>query len=539
MMKSHHEEIRREVEQRRFEVNTNLLRIYNYYRVFVGLALLAVFMTSLMGSRLGGLSPTAFLWSTLAYIAINLATAVAVQFLPRRFIQGQTTGAVLVVFDILALTWLTYLSGGVASGLGLLILVSVSTGSIIVTSRATAVLAATASIAVLYEEFYLSLTAPALHDDYFQAGVLGVFYFAFSLSIHHLARRIREDDLRAMTQAAELADLERLNRQIVQSMRTGIIVVDSENRARMMNQSAKALLGLAGDEELTRLPEPLEERLEDWREDSRLRAPPFQVETDTPEVRANFSAVRAGGDVTIFLEDTSELQQQAQQLKLAGLGRLSANIAHEIRNPLGAISHAAQLLRESQNLDEGETRLTQIIHNHCQRMNGVIENVLEMSRRSPSAPVRLRLKDLLEEFADSFREAVNDAIIDIDVMPEDTEIRVDRSQMSQVLTNLAGNGIRYSYEATGKPFVRLEGGIDPRTDRPYLNVIDRGPGVPNDQVANLFEAFHTTERAGTGLGLYISKELCETNQARLSYSRHADGGSCFRIAFAHPDRITA
>jgi two-component system sensor histidine kinase PilS (NtrC family) len=539
MMKSHHEEIRREVEQRRFEVNTNLLRIYNYYRVFVGLALLAVFMTSLMGSRLGGLNPTAFLWSTLAYIAINLATAVAVQFLPRRFIQGQTTGAVLVVFDILALTWLTYLSGGVASGLGLLILVSVSTGSIIVTSRATAVLAATASIAVLYEEFYLSLTAPALHDDYFQAGVLGVFYFAFSLSIHHLARRIREDDLRAMTQAAELADLERLNRQIVQSMRTGIIVVDSENRARMMNQSAKALLGLAGDEELTRLPEPLEERLEDWREDSRLRAPPFQVETDTPEVRANFSAVRAGGDVTIFLEDTSELQQQAQQLKLAGLGRLSANIAHEIRNPLGAISHAAQLLRESQNLDEGETRLTQIIHNHCQRMNGVIENVLEMSRRSPSAPVRLRLKDLLEEFADSFREAVNDAIIDIDVMPEDTEIRVDRSQMSQVLTNLAGNGIRYSYEATGKPFVRLEGGIDPRTDRPYLNVIDRGPGVPNDQVANLFEAFHTTERAGTGLGLYISKELCETNQARLSYSRHADGGSCFRIAFAHPDRITA
>jgi two-component system sensor histidine kinase PilS (NtrC family) len=538
-MKSHHEEIRREVEQRRFEVNTNLLRIYNYYRVFVGLALLAVFMTSLMGSRLGGLSPTAFLWSTLAYIAINLATAVAVQFLPRRFIQGQTTGAVLVVFDILALTWLTYLSGGVASGLGLLILVSVSTGSIIVTSRATAVLAATASIAVLYEEFYLSLTAPALHDDYFQAGVLGVFYFAFSLSIHHLARRIREDDLRAMTQAAELADLERLNRQIVQSMRTGIIVVDSNNRARMMNQSATALLGLAGDEELTRLPEPLEERLEDWRADSRLRAPPFQVEADTPEVRANFSAVRAGGDVTIFLEDTSELQQQAQQLKLAGLGRLSANIAHEIRNPLGAISHAAQLLRESQNLDEGETRLTQIIHNHCQRMNGVIENVLEMSRRSPSAPVRLRLKDLIEEFADSFREAVNDAIIDIDVMPEDTEIRVDRSQMSQVLTNLAGNGIRYSYEATGKPFVRLEGGIDPRTDRPYLNVIDRGPGVPNDQVANLFEAFHTTERAGTGLGLYISKELCETNQARLSYSRHADGGSCFRIAFAHPDRITA
>ena len=117
-------------------------------------------------------------------------------------------------------------------------------------------------------------------------------------------------------------------------------------------------------------------------------------------------------------------------------------------------------------------------------------------------------------------------------------MRIDRSQLSQVLTNLVGNGIRYSKEHNDEFYVFLEGGIDPRTDRPYLNIIDHGPGVPADQVLNLFEPFFTTAQSGTGLGLYISRELCEANQAGLSYFPHDDGGSCFRITFTHPDRIT-
>jgi two-component system sensor histidine kinase PilS (NtrC family) len=381
-----------------------------------------------------------------------------------------------------------------------------------------------------------------LHDDYFQAGVLGIFCFAFSISIYNLSKRIRENDIRALTQAAELTDLERMNRQIIQRMRTGIILVDRDNNVRMLNQSARVLVGEDESSELVKPPQRLLERLAAWRENTNLRTPPFQIQSHTPEIRVNFSAAHAEdarGDITIFLEDTGEVQQQAQQLKLASLGRLSANVAHEIRNPLGAISHAAQLLSESHNLDKGDTRLTQIIHSHCQRMNGVIENVLEMSRRKPPLPVRIRVQDYLNEFALAFTEAVGEAVIDIEVTPSDTEIRVDKSQLGQVLTNLVGNGIRYSAEHSDQPFVRLEGGVDARTDRPFLNVVDRGPGVPEDQIANLFEPFFTTEHTGTGLGLYISRELCEANQARLSYHRHDEGGGCFRITFAHPDRITA
>ena len=173
-------------------------------------------------------------------------------------------------------------------------------------------------------------------------------------------------------------------------------------------------------------------------------------------------------------------------------------------------------------------------------MNGVIENVLELSRRKPPLPVRLNLKNWVEEFVTQFPQTVEDAAeIRVTVEPGGTEVRVDPGQLGQALTNLVLNGLRYSKQRTSRATLCLEGGLDATTDRPYLNVIDDGPGVPDDQVAHLFEPFFTTERTGTGLGLYITRELCEANQARVTYTRHHGGGSCFRITFAHPDRITA
>ncbi|MCZ6659559.1 MAG: ATP-binding protein [Gammaproteobacteria bacterium] len=540
-MITHRAEILVEIERRRLDLNLALLKVYNYYRVLVGLSLLAVISQTFIETRLGALLPGVFVWVAVGYTTINLASAVVLQLVPRGFFSHQYISFSLVLYDVLALTWLMYASGGVSSGLGALILVAVATGAIIVTGRAAALVAAFASISVLYEEFYLSLSAPHLHDDYFQAGVLGILYFAFSLAIQNLSTRLRQNDVRALTQAAELADLERVNRIIVQRMRTGIILVDGDSNIRMSNQSARTLIGANPDEELRALPKELIERLDAWRNNVYLRSPPFQLETTAPEIRTNFLPVRTQdpeGDVTIFIEDTGEIQQQAQQLKLASLGRLSAGIAHEIRNPLGAISHASQLLSESPNLDQGDQRLTDIIYDHCLRMNDVIENVLEMSRRAPATPVRLKLREQLREFNNAYTNANHGAEIEIDVEPQDTEIRMDPSQFHQVLTNLVQNGLRYSEEHSQCSYVRLQGGVDAISERPYLNIIDRGPGVDEAKVANLFEPFFTTEASGTGLGLYISRELCESNQARLSYSRHDDGGSCFRIIFAHPDRIT-
>ncbi len=539
-MLTHRADIIEEIKRRRLGLTLNLLRVYNFYRVLVGLALLVFFIQQVVVTRLGNLAPDLFLYTTLVYLGVNLASLATLQILPSQRLNTPLVSAGLVAYDILMLTLLMYFSGGVSSGLGMLILVSVATGAIIVTGRLTAVLPAIASIAALYQEFYLSLSAPQMHDDFFQAGILGMLYFGASSIIQRLSGRVRDNDLRALTQAAELSDLERVNRQIIHRMQTGIIVVDPTNRVRTANQSARALVGLGPDEALTELPEALNQHLVQWRKDTERRVLPFRIDADTPEIRVSFFAVRAGdpqGDITVFIEDTGEIQQQAQQLKLAALGRLSASIAHEIRNPLGAISHAAQLLGESENLDVGDRRLTGIIHTHCQRMNGVIQNVLEMSRRRLPAPVRLNLADYLQEFEKTFRETNHAACIDTAVDTPAAEFRMDKSQLDQVLNNLVNNAIRHSCDHSGSPYVRLEGGIDPRTERPYLNVIDKGPGVDEAESDKLFEPFYTTERSGTGLGLYISRELCETNQARLTCYRHEQDGSCFRISFAHPDRI--
>ena len=533
-----------EIEQRRFQLNINLLKVYNYYRVFVGVALLAMFLQHYTETRLGRLRPETFLWVALFYTGINLLSAMSTQALPARLFRRQLAAVVFVLYDISTLAWLMYLSGGVGSGLGVVILVAVAAGSVLVTGRVSAFIAAVASIVVLYEEFYVSLMPPDYRSDYFQAGILGAIYFATAFAIQTLSARLRRTEITSLSRAAEVADLERVNRSIIQRMRTGIIVVDNNDRPRMLNQSARSLLGLAAhDQTAPALPDPLLERLRAWRADTGVRTGPFEIAPTTPEIRANFSAVRPerpDADVIVFLEDTVEIQQRAQQLKLAALGRLSASIAHEIRNPLGAISHAGQLLSESRNLDKGDTRLTDIINMQSRRMNGVIENVLELSRRKPPSPIRLNLKNWLTEFVTEFRQSMPDAVdIRINVQPATTEVRVDPGQLGQALTNLAVNGLRYSKEKTGRATLAIDGGIDQSTDRPYLNVVDDGPGVPDDRVDNLFEPFFTTERTGTGLGLYITREMCEANQARVTYSRDQRGGSCFRITFAHPDRITA
>src|SRR5262245_34752062 len=538
------ERIVAEVERRRFLVNLSLLKTYAYYRVFVGISLIGVFIQPLVPTRLGIVDRALFFWSAVIYSLFNLVSAVTTNALPPRVFERQAITVLVVVIDVIALGWLMYLSGGVGSGLGVIVLISVAAASILVERRASAFIAAIATIAVLYEELYRSITSTTEPADYFQAGVLGIAFFAAALSIRYLSNRLRRTEITSLSRAAEVADLERVNRSIVQRMRTGILVVDHANQVRLANQSARSLLGLGDrDDELGAIPEVLASRLRDWRADTFLRAGPFQVTPMTPEIRANFSAVRSedpSGDVILFLEDTTEIAQQAQQLKLAALGRLSASIAHEIRNPLGAISHAAQLLSESQSLEKGDRRLTDIMHTHCKRLNGVIENVLEVSRRRSPAPIRLNLKAWLDQFVTEFKQAgMDDADIKVTVNPAGTEIRMDPGHLGQAVTNLVQNALRYSRQHTGRATVLLEGGIDSATDRPYLNVIDHGQGVPEAKEKNLFEPFFTSERTGTGLGLYITRELCEANQARVAYSRHEGGGSTFRITFSHPDRISA
>ena len=231
------------------------------------------------------------------------------------------------------------------------------------------------------------------------------------------------------------------------------------------------------------------------------------------------------------------MAQQAQQLKLASLGRLTASIAHEIRNPLGAISHAGQLLAESQRLDAGDSRLTEIIKEHSQRVNTIIENILQLSRREHVHAKEFQLKPWLDEFLYDFcsSEHVSNRQISLDISPEDTEIRMDPSQLHQIMWNLFSNGIRHG-GTKGLPTLVIKGGVTQESHIPFLDIIDSGPGIDPETAQHIFDPFFTTEPHGTGLGLYIARELCECNQARLNYIQRQEGGGCFRITFADPRR---
>jgi len=210
------------------------------------------------------------------------------------------------------------------------------------------------------------------------------------------------------------------------------------------------------------------------------------------------------------------MAQQAQQLKLASLGRLTASIAHEIRNPLSAITHAGQLLDEAEQINPADRRLTEIIQTHSKRVNTIIENVMQLSRRQQTHSEELNLGRWLRDFYQEFcHDNPGSAdIMNIHLYPENIMVRFDSSQLTQIVTNLCKNSIRHC-RASDAPWILLRAGLSDDGNRPFLEITDNGPGVADEDINKLFEPFFTSANEGTGLGLYIARELGESNQTQL------------------------
>lgn len=514
-----------------------LLRILNYYRLVLSVVLVSGYFNEASKIFLGLEKPSLFLTTSLFYCLLNLVLFFVLrrnrELLPQQIILN-------ISVDIIVLALLTYANGGVASGLGNLMIFAVAAGSIMLSGRYSLMFAALGSISLIIIEIYRAITLIDVPHHYLHAGLLGMILFATALFIRHISNRIQTSETLAAKRATDIVQLEKMNRLIIQRMRTGIIVSNAHGQVEMMNEAAKELL-IANDNKKNntlqnRLPTALLERLQLWLQNPQQRTAPFQTSAENPEIQANFASLRQEekSNVLIFLEDNSKAIQQAQQLKLASLGQLTASIAHEIRNPLGAISHAAQLLGESETLDNADRRLSNIIHEHTVRMNDTIENVLELSRRHAPIPQQIELNEWLNDFVRSFNETETEqGDFSIAVKPAQLQVRFDASQLQQVLNNLCHNGLRYSLRKTGKPVIHLQAGFQPDTKQPYLDIIDKGPGIDEKAASRLFEPFYTTERTGTGLGLYISRELCQANNARLNHIASYQDGCCFRIIFPH------
>lgn len=514
-----------------------ILRIYNIYRVVLGFFLTLLTSSALRDGLIDLRNPELYESVSWIYLIINVVIALLLH-------RGKRDVHlfVLAALDIFLLAVLFYAAGGAASGLGNLLIIPVAAGNILLHGRIGQLLAALASLALIYLTFFLSLSNPSISQSYLQVGVLGCIYFAVALFVQRLSRSLRHTENLAQQHAASLASMEKLNQLIIQRMRTGIMVVGEGHEVWLANEAAAQMLGkpVIRGMELDRLAPELDQRLRQWQINPSIRALPFRNHVGGVELMASFKRLpaEASESTLIFLDDNTVVAQQAQQLKLASLGRLTASIAHEIRNPLSAINHAAQLLGESEQCHEQDRRLTDIIQQHSRRMNRVIETVLELSRRRQSEPQLVDLTIWLAQFVSDFALA-NPATdrIECEFEKEGILTRIDPNQLNQVLNNLCQNAFRYSGEPGTPRSIRIRLYESAETELPTLEVIDHGPGIDERHVGQIFEPFFTTEASGTGLGLYISRELCESNQARLEYRRADPQGSCMRIVFAHPKRL--
>jgi two-component system sensor histidine kinase PilS (NtrC family) len=515
-----------------------ILRLYHFYRTVIGLALVGLTYAEFDAQILDLVNARLFAWISWAYLGINLLFAAFVRQ-PKNVLQVFS----VALLDVLLLSALFYAAGGGPSGLGNLIIVAVAIANILLRGRIGLLIAAVAASGMIYLTFYLSISRPASSGQYLQVGALGALCFAAALFLQGLTRRLQQSETLAAQRAAAVSNLETLNSLILQRMRTGILLLDNQHRVLMANPGALSLLGHTQLQGKVLDPHCIEliKSLQQWRHNPTLRPQSLQPLSNGPLLQPSFVPLQRGEqlDTLIFLDDISQIAQQAQQLKLASLGRLTAGIAHEIRNPLGAISHAAQLLQESEDLPSGDRRLAQIIQDHSRRMNQVIENVLQLSRRRQAEPQLLDLKYWLHRFASEYRSTMQSKqTLHLETCSGSLQTRMDPHQLTQVLTNLVQNGLRYSGQKHSQSQVWLKLFRANDSELPVLEMFDDGPGVPAEQLQSIFEPFFTTDNKGTGLGLYISRELCESNQARLDYQLRDIGGSCFSITFAHPRKLS-
>ncbi len=508
---------------------------FNLYRMALSGVLIFLFGSYGSALSLSARSQALFFDTSVVYAISVVASQIAIKLRKPDF---SVQLAVQMGMDIICMAVLSYASGGAQNGLGVLLLVSLAAAGIISRGRITLFFAALASIGMLLGHSYAVLTQEADITQYFQVGLLSIAYFAVAWLAHTLAKYAVASEKLATQRGAELAGMAEVNRLVIQGLPDGVLVVDEGGAIRQHNPSADRMLGYdftkLGDATLEKCAPMLADLFKAWRQDPSRPPEGIRLPVTNRMVRARFLPVRQEnfGGALLVLEDMQRVQAQAQQIKLAALGRLTANIAHEIRNPLSAISYAVELFREEQD-EPARKRLAGIIMENTGRLNNIVQDVMQLNRRDRVQAENLKLGSELRKFAGEICQAEHASpemiVVNIE---EDRKISFDRGHFNQVMWNLCSNAMRYCSKRPGSVELRSMRSAEGRT---MLEVSDDGAGVAPEIEQQLFEPFFTTAPGGTGLGLYIARELCEANSALLEYVRRGQGGACFRIVFGGAD----
>ncbi len=512
------------------------LILFNLYRVVLAIGFVAIVLFHVEVSFVGVFDENIYSKVTVSYLIASICFFWISLFIRKNY-GLQANGPIFV--DIISIILIMHACGGVVSGIGILLIVSIAAHSLIMPGKTSFLSAATATLGLLIQQSYTVLTQDNPTSVYTQAGLLGLAIFVTSCVTNFLSLRIRKSQLIVKDQAQQLATSQQLNAYIVSAMNAGVLVLDNNENIRLINLAAIKLLGLSSEKQFTHL-QDLPTIFVDSVHTNKKQGKTIgsrQMAENCPEVRLSFHPLGQPlpmGEL-IFIFNAAEETQQAQDLKLASLGHLTANIAHELRNPLGAASHAAQLVAESNALSEEDYQLVKMIKDSCDRMNVVIQNVLSLSGRKASLRQEINLIPWLEQFIQNLViPQIPNPKIHLSFERDDIVVHVDPSQLTQILIILCENGLRYSLRHINEALLQLKIKTTPANDAILIDVIDHGEGVPAQIAKHIFEPFFTTEQTGSGLGLYIAKELSQMNGARLTHNAVSEGYQ-FRITIPYQE----
>ncbi len=522
------------------------LRLFNYFRVSLALLFITIYLNGwfhlLISSEFS--FDTLFITTSVFYLISSLFFFAGIH---RQKPKLEIQVIIHTLVDISCIIILMHATGGIRTGLGMLLITSIAMSSLFLKKRLAIAFAAITTLAILAEQIYSQLVYENITPAFTQAGLLGILVFISALLTIYTAKRLKESEKLAFDTSAELESIVQLNEHIIKSMRTGIMVIKNNGLILMANNAALELLGHITIDSHTNLKEistALYSRFLDWNNNDVQNHQTVQQTQGLPDLQPGFSRIeqktdgpnvrpdKPPGRTLIFLEDATQLAQRFQQVKLASLGRLTASIAHEIRNPLAAINHAGQLLAETSE-NEADIKLTSIINSQSKRLNGIVENVLQLSRQQRGTPETINLYQWLLQFREEFisTNKLKAYQLQIKITPENIEILFNSSQLHQVMWNLCSNATNHSNMETINIMIIIQGKINPDNRQPYLDIIDNGSGIDEKTQAHIFDPFFTTSSEGSGLGLYITKEVLESNRAKIRHISPANGGTCFRIYF--------
>ncbi|NND92118.1 MAG: hypothetical protein HKN42_14760 [Granulosicoccus sp.] len=505
-------------------------RLFNQYRLLLLLALGVVFYLSEDQLTLGTRNGLLFELAHLAYVVTTLGFVL----LTRLQRPSITTQFFLQNYlDILLVSMLMYASGGIQSGLGPLLLINLSLFSQVSSVRHALLFAAIATIALIVEELLSNMMLGRQAANYEATAVLGSLLFAIAWVMTVPVRHVMDRQLVNSTRSRIVLDVEQiahLNEEIIRELDSGVIVIDKAGNVQLINDTARGLLAVEFMSMPVHLRNMCRELMESMNDSARSpthETRPFTVAQTGQAVLPQYIPLSRGG-MLIKLDDHTHIRQQFQQLKLASLGRISASIANEIRNPLGAISHAVQLIEESPELTDKDAALLQVAKRHTQRINRIIEDVLQLSNRQQVSTAQVRIDELIMLFAQRFLAENELSEEQLKVVSEPCSALVDAGHLDQVLWNLCTNA--QLHNDTSPVDIEITCWQSDRGST-IIDVVDNGRGISDMDRENLFEPFYSTHHAGTGLGLFIIRELCELNQAGIE-SLPCDTGAHFRITLS-------